>query len=163
MNAAREISEDTDPSTADPFTAETPTMESWADSFHFSDDLKALEEFYYQQHQETLTEEARTYHPAERQEALSETPDEDVSPEDAQFLKRLSEQISQRLGEHLSNPEVLAQYLHLNELERDNRIMAEQIQALKQTLHAREIEHQARLEEASQYKQLVGKLYYKTH
>lgn len=139
-------------------------LAGWAESFHFSDELKALEAFYFQQHHEAIEQDLAANMSSgiqQQPEPVAVVPAEEVSEEDALFLKRLSEQISSRLGEYLARPEVMAQYLRLTELEHDNQVMAHQIKALKTQLETAEKQLEEQLSLMQQYKRLFGNLYLK--
>ncbi len=132
------------------------SYEAWADAFHFSEDLKNLEQFYHQQHQELLEEQAK----AESQQTVeAESPEK--QNEDMAFLKMLSEQIAHRLSSELAQPDTLAEYFKINELQHDNVTMAKQIQTLLERLNALESENRSLKQKETQYQKLFGSLYIK--
>jgi hypothetical protein len=130
------------------------SYEAWADSFHFSEDLRVLEEYYHDQHREEIKQQV---HPRQHK---------DTSPGpghtgDEKFLSQLSEKIASRLGDYLSDSEAFTEYLRLNELEHDNALMARQIQELLGRLNQLEAENANLRHELSQYFHLFGKVYMK--
>ncbi len=148
----------------------TNTYDSWADSFHFSDDLKVLEQVYQEQHQVELRKQARK-EPALKPVAppTVETP----QTEDDRVLSQLSQQIAtglsaqisgqvaRTLEEHLAHPEWVAPFEELTELRHDNARMAEQISALlKEVETLRERCNRLELENA-RFRPLMGSVYLK--
>jgi hypothetical protein len=133
--------------------------EAWADSFHFSEDLKALEALYQEQHQAALRQQLAS---PDMETAIRTTlsePGFDLTNE--ALIASLSSRIARHLEATVTNPDVMAKLLHVAKLERDNQIMARQIQELRTHLEAAEREVQTLHALQHQYRPLVGPLYVK--
>lgn len=128
--------------------------EAWVDSFQFTEDLKALEEIYQDEHQEALKRQMNA-------SSRKEPPPQPLQSRDEPFLAHLSEKIAHRLSDYLSSSEAFSEYLKLSELERDNAIMARQIQELLARVKVLETENRALLEREARYFHLLGRLYLK--
>lgn len=138
--------------------------ETWANDFRFTEDLKLLEHVYQQEHQDDLRRQQspkkgrktnngqkESRQPAGQQPATS----------DNIFLEQISEKIAQRLGDYLSDTDLLAFYAKLDELETDNAKMATQIQQLLEELAMLRHENLRLTQENMTYRPLIGPLYYK--
>jgi len=119
--------------------------ESWAQAFHFTEDLDALEAEFQREHQAELK---------------AHTGGLKVNT-DRQFLDQLSESIAHRLGDQLGDPAVLSQYFRIQELERDNHTMATHIETLLTRVQKLEAENKALRIERTRFHRLVGNLYIK--
>lgn len=137
--------------------------ESWADSFHFTEDLEALEAIYQEEQRASLKRQAQT-----RQKHASQAPK--VSPEvpvtaveaeaddtDARFLDQLADKIAERLAQRITASDTFK----VHELERDNAQMAAQIRELLDKVHRLELEAMVMQQEAQTYHHIAGPLYYK--
>lgn len=137
---------------------DTP-YEAWAESFQFTDDLKALEALYHEQHQDAL--KAQAQEPEATTKAPAPSPL--LGGEDDAFLNLLSDELANRLADRLYAPEVMTQYLQVTELQRDNQLMAQQIEALLARLKDVDAENQQLRRQAADYYRLFGNLYLKLH
>lgn len=134
------------------------SYETWADSFHFSDDLKVLEDAYQEQHRETLTHQEE----ASLKDASAEQSQQPASEiEDEAFLNQLSDYLACRLKEQLYAPEMVQQYLKLSELEEDNRLMAQQIESLVQALETKNRELEVLRQQKDDYRHLFWNVHLK--
>jgi hypothetical protein len=130
-------------------------QEDWAQAFQFSEDLQHLEAWFQEK-----TVSQTSAKPASNPLKPDTTATNIAGSKDAQFLEALSETIAHRLGDYLAEPEILSQYFKMTELEKDNALMASQIEELLKRLHQKEQENQALKDELErQYQHLLGNLY----
>lgn len=124
--------------------------QDWTQAFHFTEDLQALETLYQAEHQEAIKQQI--YQPAKADMPGSK---------DERFLTMLSEKIAQRLGHYLDSQETFSEYLHLQDLEKDNAIMAEQLRLLHQQVVDLQGENARLYDELTQYRPIWGALHFK--
>lgn len=133
-----------------------PSYEDWAESFHFNEDLKALEVLYQQQHKEIIEKQLNS-----NIEPSVSTKKSPITTEDEKFLAQLSEKIAQELSKYLSSSEVFSKYLRLNELEKDNALMAKQVDELLKKVKQLKSKNICLEQELSCYTHVAGRLYFK--
>jgi hypothetical protein len=114
----------------------TTSLDGWAQAFHFSQDLEKLETVYQEQHQAELK---AIQTPQATVEATAAPILEETSNEVR--LDTLAVEIASRIGGFLGEPDVMSHYLKLQELQRDNQLMASYIQDLLERVHLLEQEN----------------------
>ncbi len=140
----------------------TTEIETWAESFQFSEELKLLEDLYQQQHRDEMQQQIKeTSSEAPKAKASSAQP---AKPEtkDTAFLNQVSEKIAERLRDYVSKPEYVAEYLKIKELEKDNAAMAHQIQSLLRRVDELEAENEILRQDGQRYHSVFGKFYLKS-
>ncbi len=135
--------------------------EAWADSFHFSEDLKALEQLYYEQHQADLRHQLASL---DVESAVRTSLNESVTDlNNETIIEALSQRIAQRLESLLMPVTDAPEHAReLAKLKRDNAILARQVQELRSRLIGAEQEVQFLQGLERQYRPLFGSLYLKT-
>jgi hypothetical protein len=130
------------------------TYETWMDAFHFTDDLKTLEQIYQQQHQETLQQQLQP-------ESVATSTQTSSSGEDEAFLQQLSKALAQQLRPMLMEMDFSAQVEKIQQLQADNHLMACQIEQLLNQLAEKELESKALQSTQTPFYRLFGKFYVK--
>lgn len=133
-----------------------PSIESWAEAFQFSSELDTLEAAYQAQHRQKIEQQVK-------QPALQPNrfPASSQREADTPFVEEISEKIANKLGDYLGNAEILSQYLNTETLERDNAIMARQIEELYARLRQKDESLQAMQRQLNAFRRIAGPLYFK--
>lgn len=135
------------------------SYQAWADSFQFSDDLKALETMFHQEQQKALKHQVKAQPLETGPQAANNQARRSEEQEEGLVLDVLSVKIATRLAQFLSEPEVFAHYLKLQELREDNELMAQQIVELMKKNQAQEAELEHLRQAVTNFRQVMGNVY----